>query len=702
MQVQVPRQTANRWGCATPRRNLFKEQRANNPALPLTPPETPVTALSSNSNTSPLRLGSYVFPLHDPSMTSHMEYTYECSRQAVETHRDAREHLRVAEELHRMKEGQSGDIALLHKEFTKAIAVERQAKEDLQNELAAERQVKKNLENELATHRQAKANLQSELALEQKSTKTLQENLATVQQEKADFGKVRTKEASEYSSKLDKLQKEGKLLSEKLHAERRKTHDLEKSNIRLQEQLQQSEKEKAEIRQQTINECETRVLKALVHILAEDSGIASLTAENIAPSLHTTILSAVNGTITWKQLTQQVCIYYEQHPEECGHFLGSAATAGTQDFTSPGPQPQTSSWQQTQQAYAPASEAHGFENEPDEMEIEPTHATTEAPVLLNQPQGSFEDSSWMQSSAEYDMPDSMVIEATDQRPPYTDERPPYTDQRPTHTDQRPPCKFVLTPRGCKLGEACKFSHAAADVGFTDVTTGPMVVETTDQRRACKYALRPDGCKWGKACKFTHPAEPSALQQSPTGPDADIAGPVVVQTPLQRPICKFMLYPGGCKQRGTCNSSHPGDQDCGIASEAVSILTQDVIPAKRELSQAKGGQARSDAQGQLIRAYYKFIVAVIRSARKASLNLNNRTRFLEMIDYHISGEVLTQLIDQAKPDLLRRLNLPSNGFLNAATSIDEWFADEHRMSEEAQRPWAVLKAFDEIINDKLNL
>ncbi|KAF2439354.1 hypothetical protein P171DRAFT_448197 [Karstenula rhodostoma CBS 690.94] len=758
--VTGPRPIANRHQYVSPQRNVFREFRETRLDLPLTPPETPVTHPSSTDRPSEnpastdarqeVRLGNYIFPLHDKTKVNRIDFVVECARQAVETHPGGRENLRLAEEVLRLKEEYAEETGRLRKELAaqeqryrterfepreclqqeldsekeeldrklkaaeKALAVERQAKEDLQNQLATERQAKRNSQSELVNERQAKLNLQTELSSEQKSTKALKEDLVTVRQEKEDLSKARTKEAQDHSTKHDKLEKEKKDLTEKFTAERKKTQDLEKSNIRHQEQYQRSVKENDQIKDQTVAIVKHHLLKGLVGIFAETCGVSSLTAENIAPELHPMFFDTIDGTTTWQQLTLQVANYYEQHPQELAKILGSngqgVTTVGntytpgnqgnpfgtessrhgvglptqpaqdpvsvTKTSAFPVPQPQTTDWQQPPQTYAPVSQTDDFENQPEDMETETTQSTTQMPIAP-----------WIQPSAAQQTFDNGAGYAT--------------------PDQRPLCKFIHRPGGCKWGETCKFSHAGDENGVVNDPADPMVVETPDQRLPCKFIHRPGGCKWGESCKFSHAGDqsswiqPSAAQQPSTFEVAGTAtDPMVVETSDQRPLCKSMLYPRGCKRRETCKDSHPGDYDCGIAQEAVNILDREVIPAKRALSQAETEQAEAQAKVQFIRAYYKYIVQMFESARQASLNRENRIRFLVMMDYHIRN-VLALEIDSAKPDLVHSLNLPKDGFLAAARSIDGWFGPDYNMPTEAQVPWKTLEIFNEDINEKLN-
>ncbi|KAL5392048.1 hypothetical protein PMIN06_008669 [Paraphaeosphaeria minitans] len=763
-----PRLTANGHEY-DPTQNVFKQSQQNHPRLPPTPPETPVAQSSSedkssespaSSNAQWRRLGMYELPLHDPKKTSVAQYTWTCSREAVEIHTDAHAFLLLAEEAVCMRkelaEARQQEVGPEKEELEKklelseeALAVERKAKKVLENELAAERQAKKILQDELATEREGKANLENELSLEQKSTKTLQEKLATSLQEKEDLRKARNKDASNHSTKLERLEKENKNLSEKFRVEKKKCQGLENSKAMFSQQYQQFEKEKVLIQEQIIEHCKNHVLKVLIRILAEYWNDGSLTVDTIAPELHAAFFDMIDGNTTFDQLADQVSRYYDQNTGERAKFEGSvgqgAATVGTQNYASSVPQPQACNWQQPAPLNASASQANVLVNQPEVMEFEASQVVTNTPLAPTQPQVPIISTKWTPSSAAqrpsttdvgYAVPEAMEVEAIKPRCElpctyFDSDRGCNKGKKCTflhaHTvnglgdtttvpmeieapkyKKKMPCRFFRGPGGCKQGAACTYLHPADSSALQQVNgTGivasmaePMDLDTSKRNPECRFAHRPGGCT-RQNCPFTHPADPSAAQRSSaTGQRADTTEIMEVEVPGQRPICKFMLRPGGCRKRDTCTSTHPGDPGCGIAPEAVAILDREVLPAQRVLLQAKSEDAKLQPVAQMARGYYKFINQIIGSARQASLNRKNKIIFMKMMDGHIGTAGV--LIQNAPPSLVRRFNLPTNGFLAAGSSIDGWFDAGSNMPEDCKDSWMLLKMFDKAIADKIQL
>ncbi|KAL5386170.1 hypothetical protein DPSP01_004254 [Paraphaeosphaeria sporulosa] len=789
------RLTTDRQEYVIPKRNVFRESQMNRAELPPSPPETPVAAPSSTnkSTETPVssgaqwrRLGLYEFPLHEPEKISFPQYTWTVARQAVEIHQDASASLLLAEEIAHMQKETTEEFARMRKEFVEsrqhqvdpdqeelkrklgvaenALAIERHEKKDLQNKLAAERQAKKifedeltadrkakvSLQNELTAEQKGKAYLQNELSLEQKSTKSLRENLATARQEKEDLSKARKKDASDYSTKLGELEKEKRDLSEKFSAEKKKCQDLENSNGVYNQQYQQFEEQKVQVKEQTVEQCKNHVLKGLVKLLADYWNDSSLTVDNIAPELHVAFFDVIDGNSNFDQLADHVNSYYNQFHWEPTNIEGSIeqgiVTDGTQRSASAVPQPPTLDWQQPAQANTPASQALVPVSQPVEMEVESTQVVTKTPVGTILPQMSIVNPNWTWSSPTqpssvigvgYATPESMEVDTTKPRRKvpckyFSSDRgcnkwencPFLHDEAVNRLGSAAPdpmeveaskkkkisCRFIRSPGGCKQGAACMFRHPAnsstpqqapsAGIGANTADRTEIETQIRKQLPECRYARRLGGCT-RQNCPFTHPADPTVAQQSSaTGLSTDTTDAMEVEVPNQRPLCKFMLHPGGCKKRDTCKSTHPDDFDCCFAPETVAILELEVLPAQRALFQAKSEEAKLQPIVQMVRGYYKFIDQMIGSARQASLNRKNRISFMKMMDGHIGA--VGVLIHDAPPSLIRRFNLRANGFLAVGSSIDGWFDAGTNMPEDCIDSWMLLKMFDQVMVDKIQL
>lgn len=197
-------------------RNVFRKSQQLRPALPTSPPETPVTAsnqaqkkaeILASSDKRRIHVGNYEIPLHDPEQTSYREFVAKCLDEHILEHNDARKFKALADKHRQMKnanavemfglreklaEAKSLDESLLQQvseraELVKrlelaenALAVEKSAKKNLESQLTHERQAKSKLQSEFATMRQVNANLQAKLDSGQRSKKTLEGSFATV------------------------------------------------------------------------------------------------------------------------------------------------------------------------------------------------------------------------------------------------------------------------------------------------------------------------------------------------------------------------------------------------------------------------------------------------------------------------------------------------------------------------------------------
>ncbi|KAJ4349388.1 uncharacterized protein N0V89_008003 [Didymosphaeria variabile] len=502
----APRPAASHQEYTAPTRNVFTEYHSMQAEFPPTPPETPPDSSS--------RAGSRLHPLLDLSVTSPWEFAEETRRLArlpkqrnesfAENQRIAGECERVKKELSEQEKRHQRELFEQEQRHQKELFEQEQRHQkelaEQQERLQKERDSEKAeysikleaVEEALAVERQAKENLQKELTSKRIAIKNLEETLATVQQEKQSLNKAQTLKFQDLSSKHETAQKEKQDLSTKLATERKKKQDLSKKLASENKNSQYHDEQiKNEVQIQTFELAKRHVLVGLLRLYADDIGISAFTLENTAPSLHQKFFDLIDGCISYQELTFHIQNYFEEHPEEYAKIYGDgngAVTVGNNSnpetqsniVQSLGPVYGTGSWAQPAQGPMPGAQA---------------------------PSGA---SSWT-SGSNSQQPSQTFAPGSQAPGPFA--RQPFqirdTADQPEDMDVD---NNVVSQSGFSQPQSSQFPFSnpsgfpSSEAQAQDAQSNSMrVIETPGQPKICAYILHKGGCNKAH-CKFSHPGE----------------------------------------------------------------------------------------------------------------------------------------------------------------------------------------------------